>query len=533
MASRPLHIIFRADASIEIGSGHVMRCLSLANALVERGARCTFLSRALRGNLIDHINAAGHAVQNLTAPVGETLQRTIDGDYASWLGVSVAQDACDCKAIIDRLDPDLVVVDHYALDKGWEIAACGIVPVLVIDDLANREHHCDILLDQNLGRKAGDYDDLVPDHALLLIGPENALLRPEFASARAGSLARRSQGRGLRSLLVAMGGGDRDNATGAILDVLAGLPICRELKISVVLGPAAPWLGKVREQAAAMPCLVDVLVNVQNMATLLSDADLAIGAAGGSAWERCCLGVPTLVLTLGDNQKPGAQALSRIGAIELLGDIRDTDWRLRLAEGIRRNTDPKSLGRMAAAAAAVTAGIGADRLTTLILSTTLVARRTTMDDAYKIWEWRNAGQATLYYKSQNAPHFDEHLVWLRNALNSHNRILMMVERDGDAIGHVRFDLDPLDATKAVVSISVSPKIRGQKLSGPIMRTAFRHAHTFGIDRVFAAVHHENTASMRLFASLGFSRISCEGDFDYLALDLPFRIVRDVSKEVTP
>lgn len=367
MALKPLHIAFRCDASVVIGSGHVMRCLTLAKSLVERGARCSFLCRDLPGHMMVRITDEGHDVHALTAPQGQGNTHPADGDYPAWLGVSADADAVECRAIVASSRPNRVIVDHYGLDANWEEAACLGIPVMAIDDLANRSHRCDILLDQNLGRRAGDYDGLVPNGALRLIGPANALLRPEFAAARAASLERRAGLAAPMHLMISMGGTDRDNSTGAILDTLAQQAWPDGFRLTVVMGRAAPHLEAVKTCAQSMPVPTDVRIDVSDMASLLAQTDLAIGAAGGSAWERCCLGVPTLLLTLADNQRPAAQALEAQGAALLVGDLRDHGWQAALVGSLAAISDAPVLARISRAAAILVDGLGTQRVTHSLL----------------------------------------------------------------------------------------------------------------------------------------------------------------------
>lgn len=515
--SKP-HIAFRSDASAVIGSGHVMRCLTLAKALVDRGVRCSFLCRDLPGHMMTRIAAEGHGVHALAAPTEQGDAHTADGDYAAWLGVSPEADAIESRAIMDMIRPDRVIVDHYALDADWEQAACPGIPVMAIDDLANRPHSCDILLDQNLGRQASDYDGLVPEGALRLIGPSNALLRPEFAAARPGSLARRAGLATPLHVMISMGGMDRDNSTGAILDTLATRAWPEGFRLSVVMGSAAPHLEAVKTRAQSMPFATDVLVDVADMASLLAQTDLAIGAAGGSAWERCCLGVPTLVLTLADNQRPAARALEAQGAALLVGDQRDDGWHDTLSTGLSRMAAHGALQTMSEASAAITDGAGAECVGWHVLDRLLLVRSVVEADARSIWEWRHAGGAAHLYQSPTVTPFEDHLTWLRFALTSATRIMLMIERGGHAIGHVRIDRNVPEATEGTVSICVSPEIRGQNLSRPILELGLRHATGKGIERFLATVHKSNAASMRLFAGAGFHQISADGKFVYFALE---------------
>lgn len=311
-----LRVAFRTDASIQIGTGHVMRCLTLADALAEQGADCLFISRVHEGNLNGLIAARGHQV--LALPAADRVDDREDGapPHGHWLGTGWSLDADQTSLALGQTVVDWLVVDHYGLDARWETALRPAYRTLmVIDDLADRSHNCDLLLDQNLGRIRADYLELIPQDCTLLAGPEYALLRPEFPALRDASLARRTGGK-LDHLLITLGGVDKDNVTGKVLEALGACSDClpAKLRISVIMGPHAPWREQVREQAARMPWPTQVAVGVSDMARRMTDADLIIGAAGSTSWERCCLGVPTIIFVLAENQQEGAFALQQAGA---------------------------------------------------------------------------------------------------------------------------------------------------------------------------------------------------------------------------
>jgi UDP-2,4-diacetamido-2,4,6-trideoxy-beta-L-altropyranose hydrolase len=316
-------IAFRADASLQIGTGHVMRCLTLADALSHRGARCSFVCRPHPGHLLALIVQRGH--QALALPdLHQGAQPNRYGTaHGHWLGTDWATDAQDTQQALSAhtggQPVDWLVVDHYALDARWEEA---LLPqskrIMVIDDLADRPHACDLLLDQNLGRTKATYDGLLKGKTIILVGPKYALLRPEFAALRAQSLARRESNPQLRRLLITMGGVDKDNTTGQVLAALQSCSLPADLCVTVVMGLHAPWLVQVQALATQMPWHTQVFVGVDNMAQLMAESDLAIGAAGSTSWERCCLGVPTIQVALAQNQKVIAQALSRAGAAFML-----------------------------------------------------------------------------------------------------------------------------------------------------------------------------------------------------------------------
>lgn len=316
-------VALRTDASLDIGAGHVMRCLTLADALAAQGAECQFICREHEGNLIQVIRSKGYVAHTLprfvTAGAGVTVPSSgISGagiDHSHWLGATPSQDAEECTRILKDLRPDWLVVDHYAIDASWERELAPFYrKLLVIDDLADRLHACDVLLDQTFGRAVGDYRSLVPDACHLLCGSEYALLRPEFAALRSYSLQRRKKP-ALRDLLITMGGVDKDNTTSQVLHALSVCVLPTDCRITVVMGATAPWVEEVRELAQSMPWPTRVLVGVSDMAQLMSDSDLAIGAAGATSWERCCLGLPTIALALAPNQVNALQLLERAGML--------------------------------------------------------------------------------------------------------------------------------------------------------------------------------------------------------------------------
>lgn len=323
-----MKIAFRTDASLQIGTGHVMRCLTLADALKAKGASCHFICREHEGNLIEFVRAKGYTVHVLLLGADDTATLSTDTSeplaHGNWLGATQEEDASACLPVLKALQPDWMVVDHYALDVRWErVMASCVRKLMVIDDLADRIHDCDLLLDQTFGRDADDYRALVPSRCTLLCGSRYALLRPEFAMLRDYSLKRRVQPR-LRDLLITMGGVDKDNATGQILKALRGCPLPTDCRITVVMGASSPWIEANRDEANDMPWQTQVLAGVSDMAMRMADCDLAIGAAGATSWERCCLGVPTIMLVLAENQRKVATELERFGAAKLGDNTADS-----------------------------------------------------------------------------------------------------------------------------------------------------------------------------------------------------------------
>ena len=345
--------VFRSDASIEIGAGHVMRCLTLAEVLKDSGARCIFLCKEHPGNLLQFIRERGfiaHGLEMSQSIEQDLISEQGSPSHAPWLGGSWQDDAKQTLKLINGESVDWLVVDHYALDLKWESElrkACGAL--MAIDDLADRIHSCDLLLDQNLGRTLSDYSSLVPKSCVTLIGPMYALLRPEFALLRQTSLSRRTSGV-VRQILVSMGGVDKDNVTGKMLAALEKMGLPRDCKVVVVMGSTAPWLSEVHVQASLASFQVEVRENVSDMAQLMTESDLAIGAAGSTSWERCCLGLPSLVLVLAKNQDSASRGLEDCGAaIRLLGsEFLEQEIAGNVCKLVRNHRAVKALGIEAA-----------------------------------------------------------------------------------------------------------------------------------------------------------------------------------------
>ena len=355
---RLMQVAFRTDASLQIGTGHVMRCLTLADALLEHGAQSTFICRPHAGHWLDLIQQCGHTAIAL-APADDAYTAPADPCHAKWLGTDWANDAAQTQQTLGEQVVDWLVVDHYALDRRWEQAMRPHTRrIMAIDDLADRPHDCDLLLDQNLGCQTKDYGGLISRHTQMLIGPTYALLRAEFAQWREHSLRRRAQPQ-LKNLLITMGGVDQANATCQVLDALTRCELPAELRITVVMGSTAPWLAQVQAQATTMPRPTQVQVAVNNMAQLMAESDLCIGAAGSTSWERCCVGLPALQLVLAANQKEINAALESAGAVLT---VQHGKLLAQLPSVFAKVTISTVLGALSENASVVCDGLGATKI---------------------------------------------------------------------------------------------------------------------------------------------------------------------------
>lgn len=321
--------LIRADASVHIGAGHVMRCLTLAQQIRDEGQNdVAFICREEPGHLASLIRDQGYPVTLLSA-------RT----PFSWLE--------DAQQVLDSLNGesvDWLVADHYGIDARWEtLLKSKASRMAVIDDLANRPHDCDAIIDHNYRQGfVNRYDLLVPEGCIKLLGPRYLLLRPEFALARQ-TLKRDVSS--VRRILVNFGGTDEPNLSLRAVQAIQSLQIAG-LAVDVVVGQSNPHIASLQQEMKRLPAAT-LHVQSNRMAELICAADLAIGASGSSTWERCCLGLPTLTLVLADNQREAANELGQAGVIVNLGEsditvqelatevarlMKDQDLRARLCQ---------------------------------------------------------------------------------------------------------------------------------------------------------------------------------------------------------
>lgn len=350
----PRSVIFRTDASVQIGSGHVMRCLTLAEALRERGAECRFICRELEGNLLEQIRQRGFAATGLlTRPEeGGRADSGTEGKSGppAGAGLDWAADAAQTKVSAGGTAADWLIVDHYALDARWEQAMRpNCRKLMVIDDLADRQHDCDVLLDQNYYRNQDRrYHRLLPEQCMALLGPAYVLLRPEFAQARR---QLRMRDGSVKRMLLFFGGSDPTNLTRLALNALAQINR-PDIPVDVIVGPSNPNRYSIEAQCAKLPNAA-YYCNVSNMAELISRADLGIGAGGAAMWERCYLGLPTITVVSADNQLRTTEDVAHLGAIEYLGrpDLLGVDGYARAIVDLAAS--PQRVKRISEAALAV------------------------------------------------------------------------------------------------------------------------------------------------------------------------------------
>lgn len=329
-----MRVIIRADSSFSIGSGHIMRCLTLAGQLKkENSAEVHFICRDLDGNLSNLVRDAGCHLHLLPrAEYNPALK-----NYESWLTVTQEQDASESKALLSdlRLRVDRIVVDSYAIDETWEKLMRPMTKeIFVIDDLANRPHDCDILLDQNeYLDKETRYKGLVPDKCKLLLGYKHVLLREEFYEVK--KTLRKRDGK-VKNILVFYGGSDPTNETMKAVNALSGINLSG-ITVNVIVGGANVHKDKVADFCKKHEGF-HYFCQVNNMAEMMAQADLALGAGGSATWERLFLELPSIVTVVADNQEKIAEDCQTLGLINYLGRAKEVSVE-RLKAEIERVLD--------------------------------------------------------------------------------------------------------------------------------------------------------------------------------------------------
>jgi UDP-2,4-diacetamido-2,4,6-trideoxy-beta-L-altropyranose hydrolase len=515
-----LCVLIRTDASLSIGSGHVMRCRTLARELQRRGAAITFLCRRQLGDLISLLEQEFPVLALPQRPLAAT--QTSEGQplqgrelYDAWLGCSQEQDAADCLQALAQAgiqSASWLVVDHYGLDAVWEtqlLAGLAAEPeeprLLVIDDLADRPHQADLLLDQNFfgAETETRYAGLVPKQCRQLLGPHYALLGPEYAQLHPLVPPRRE----LRRVLVFFGGVDPDNLTGHALEALMD-PALAHLAVDVVLGLQSPHRRAVAELVARRPhtTLHDPL---PSLAGLIARADLAIGAGGATTWERACLGLPSLVVAIADNQLPFAQALDQAGQIQMLGSAAAVS-----AEQIRQalvaalaSHRPRACGH------GLSDGWGTARVATALLGLQrpLQLRPVTATDEALLLRWANDPlvRANSFSSKPIAPAV--HQRWFQAGLTDANCLLLIAsDVAGCPAGQIRFDRQPAcadrNSAEALIDLSLDRCARGQGLATELVRLGLQAMERYwGLStEAVAEVLDGNAPSQATFARAGFA-----------------------------
>jgi UDP-2,4-diacetamido-2,4,6-trideoxy-beta-L-altropyranose hydrolase len=494
----PGNLIIRTDASTALGSGHAMRCLALAQALIDRGGRVTFLMAPGAPAIEKRLRDQGCGVISIASRPG------------------TEEDALEVSRSASDQDAPWVVLDGYHFGTGYQrgLKEKGL-SLLVIDDCGQTANVCaDILLNQNIAARESLYPGRKPG-AKLLLGLRYVLLRREF-------LDWRDWGRAVpevaRRILVTFGGSDPANATCTVLEALSRLSF-EGMEICVVIGPQNQYSDSIRSIAAASPHTVRIVSEPEDMPSLMAWADLAIASGGSTCWELGFMGVPALLMSIAGNQDMNVQALHEAGRAEQFTarncDVQDLAERISdliqsraLREGLSRRGREDLDGK------------GAVRVLTALGELSIRMRSARPDDLMMIWKWRNEPETRAVSFNPAWIPLDEHKQWFsRNLADPLSRIFIATGPDGSPLGEVRFSLQ---GDEAEISVILDPHYRGKGMGQYLIRSGSRNLfETTGILRIHSYIKCGNEISSKAFLSAGFRSVGTTEIKDMKALHLLF------------
>lgn len=478
-----MRLVFRTDASNRIGSGHVMRCLTLAEEARGRGMDVLFICKALEGHLEATIRAAGFDVAMLPAPDGSAPSLS-QAPHRDWLEGDDAADAAATRAILETLDaPPVLMIDHYALDAAWEARVRPAVARLgVIDDLADRAHACDVLVDYNPYHDAAQrYAGRVPAHCRQLLGAEYVLLRPQFRQLQP---PMRTQ---FRHAFVFFGGVDPFDDTRKALAMLQPYGVTAD----VVMGSQSPFRAAVKQQCAALGYAYHE--HVTDMAKLMLRADLAIGAGGTTTWERIACGLPAIAVPIAHNQVQLVRDSAREGWLihcERMEEVPEALARVAAEPEMLRAMSQACLGRM-----------GTQGPARILNQLMLTFRPLAEADRDRIRDWRNQENVRRYFHSSAVIGAEAHAAWFANRpANAHYRV---AEYGGKPVGLVYFTR--IEGANAQWGFYLGERQVAPKLGLDMAQAALQEARALGLQRLEAEVLEANRKSIELHAALGFKK----------------------------
>ncbi|WP_261903489.1 UDP-2,4-diacetamido-2,4,6-trideoxy-beta-L-altropyranose hydrolase [Vibrio fortis] len=484
-----MNIIIRVDASTHIGSGHVMRCLVLAKALKEKKHSVSFVCRTQLGDMIGFIQDQEFDVVSLGYVTPE-VEPTHSADYLAWLQCSVEKDAKDFLSKIS--DADIVITDHYAIGKEWQSIIRNTLNcrIMAIDDLA-REHDADLVLDQTLGREKDAYANI--EH--VLTGTKYALLNSYFPALRE-QACKRITPQGDVKILVSMGGIDAPNAT---LAVLAQLSTLENIEVTVLLSPRSPHYISVKSYCQTKPNIKHIDF-VSNMAHEMVNHDISIGAPGTTSWERACLGLPSIIIPLADNQVDNCVALVKASAVKLV-DFNSIGSNLvpsyqELIDDyevyVKCNLD-------------ICDGLGVMRVVNEIEKnhqSSITLRSAAIEDIDITYQWQSTPLVRKYFKHPEVPTRNEHRKWMLKVIKNIYIDLFIIQNDGVDVGSVRVDKNK-SLNNGEISILIAPEFHGLNFA---KRALIEVKKKYSSYTLTAFVHIDNQPSQHLFESSGFTRL---------------------------
>jgi UDP-2,4-diacetamido-2,4,6-trideoxy-beta-L-altropyranose hydrolase/UDP-4-amino-4,6-dideoxy-N-acetyl-beta-L-altrosamine N-acetyltransferase len=499
-----LRVIFRVDSSFKIGTGHVMRCLTLAEIFKENNHDVEFICRKNKGNLINKIRLKEFKVHLLDdVEIDNKFNKSQIQDSFQ------AKDADECINIVNKYRVDLLIIDHYLIDNFWETKLKPYChKLIVIDDLAKRKHVCDILLDQTFGRKEQDYSPLIPKDCKLLLGSKYALLRPDFYKWREFSLNRRDPIK-LKRLLINVGGFDNDNITSSILQELQICNLPKDVSILVVMSKSSLYIKDIQLSLDALPYETEVRFDVENMAELMANADIAIGASGSSSWERCCLGLPTIQIISASNQTFLAKMLEKNNIVKLITDVREISKLMQDAF--------KWMKKASIAASKICDGNGGYRVFNNLSDFKVILDNfgevhlcnyinLNEDEKNLALKMRNHPQVKKWMYSQEKISKKNHHTFIENLSIASTKRYFLVKYKSNIVGVINFsEIDICQSAKLGIFKNLSNQF---KFAGQILELASSHYafDQLGVMKIKLEVFADNDRAINFYKKKGYKSV---------------------------
>ncbi|MFJ7793552.1 UDP-2,4-diacetamido-2,4,6-trideoxy-beta-L-altropyranose hydrolase [Pseudomonas sp. NPDC096950] len=489
-----MRVLIRSDASPTIGSGHIARLLPLARTLRQKGVHVAFACRELPGHRLDSLAAEGFETLRLPDRYpDEDPQQAIES-MLPWQ----ADIAALGRALENHATFDWIIVDHYGLDHHWQTAARRWAPrIAAVDDLATRTYSVDLLLNQNLSGTPEAYVGLIGADCRTLLGPRFAMLRDEFRCPAIEIKPRATR------VVVNFGGFDAARQTHHAMRALADF---HELQVDFVAGADNPAWDEMQALAADRPSW-RLHSFVSDFYRLMTEADLFIGAGGGTSWERAAMGLPTICIAVSNNQQANGEVMATSGAHVFLGAREQVSVeQLRQAvgfvagnQGLRQSLAERSRQWVD--------GRGAQRVAAALIGAVLPVRAATLDDARLLFEGRNADAVRRWSLDSRVIDWPSHQAWLAASLDNPQRLLLIAEAGDGPVGALRYDLH---GASAEVSIYLFEGRFGLGWGRALLARgeAFVKAHWPQLQTITAQVLPANQPSLSLFREAGFTQSAC-------------------------
>ncbi|ACN16731.1 MurG2 [Desulforapulum autotrophicum HRM2] len=478
-------LIIRADADAHMGTGHIMRCIALAQAWQDRGGKVVFLSHVEGKSLQERILSQGFELFSINAPWPNPKDLENVGAFFKAHNIN---------------NKSWIILDGYHFTPEYQLAIKNTgCRILIIDDMAHHlSYHCKIILNPNFHTKIRNYN--YDPLTIILLGPQYALLRKEFLSKKTAKTTKEIKEKA-RHILVTMGGADPQNVTLTIINALKKINR-KNLKVRVIIGQINRNRKLFEKDTLELPDTIKLISDVINMPDLMEWADIVITAGGSTCWELAFMGTPFAAVCIAENQKKNLNYFSKILSIINLGDATQlTD--ITAFKGILKLIDnKKTREEISLKATNLIDGKGATRVVNKMLFLGLKLRSVTLDDCHQVFLWSNDPVVRNASFSSSLISWEEHKAWFDRKLKSTDTIHFIANHsNGESAGQVRFEIKK---DSAIISICIDAKLRGQGLGTYLIEQSCKRLFFLRpVNSIIAQIKIDNLSSITSFKNAGF------------------------------